>query len=546
MKLKKLTSTIFISLFLCIFFGFYNSFSMDGSDAEILDTFDPAETDPEQGRAMFQQNSCDAVEALGVLLDSRLNLLNLLQQNIYLHTNPVNVRPILDLPALYPYFFYNDCYNFTTQIFYNQTRLNFFTKDCPFISSYLALGDQELSDLIKDTVGFLNDSQDANLPNDIPEILTLFQNIKLEQRRTGIMFGFAKQTNNIFFSLRTPFYYLENNFFLNNNEINSIKDEPFFRRDGIAPEADQSESEAFFKKHLVSDRIGWGDTRINLEYHWFHAYGTDSWLGILATVPTAGDFKRGLIGGIFDNSCQDPKFDFLSLYCFINENQNDRKALEETTNFLIPALDRLTAIVADQPLGNGRSFGIGPKFDLANYINYNWTFYTTCAFEFFSTQSSHRYFLATKNAEEFNRLENIDVNNIDDLTEAQAEEVIDFLNQQMQNIFYPKRVLACVRPGWQFKFRQMLMLDSDKWHASLGWDFWRQAADKLTIPGRQSLEYEKGLSFSARQIKLFTNIGYYSLYEEASWYVMVNVDGTVDNRGIGKDFTLGVRLGFEF
>lgn len=555
MKTKNMKTKFFLLLYLvssiASFVSFNNYANVDDSseqfrslsdDEDALDIFDPSQEIPDQAFSQGGESCITAEMLMAIIGEPRFNLLNILQRNLFLRTNRINTRSLLDLPALQPYYYYNDCYNFTAEFFYNQTRLNFFTPCCPFINSYMAFEDKALSDLIKSTIDEVNEAVfgDTPIPRDLPEILTLFGKIKLEQRRIGMMFGFAKQADdNWFFSIRAPFYYLENNFFLTNSEINAIKDAQYFKEDGIVPDSDQNEAQAFFIKHLLADKIGIGDTRINFQYQWLHDYQSDSWFGLLATIPTGAYFKRGLIGGCFDDYGCTPKFDLLTMaQCFTQTNKF-RETINDGLAFLTGSLDRLTTMVADQSLGNGGSLGWGPKLDVANYINFNWTVYTCTYFEFFTKQTQIRYFLVKKDPAEFDR----------DLEDPSiAEENVAFLNRQIDNTFYPQRVLASVKPGWLFRCEQALMMDGDQWHARIGWDYWRQASEAITLKDEtiETLDIPRGLGFSAYEVKLFSSIAFYSVYNELLWHLMVNVDGTIANRGIGKGLTLGLRFGIEF
>ncbi len=499
--------------------------------------FDPGEELPGAEQPFFQE-ACVSPELLLSLL-SEFNILNVLQQNLYLRTNPVISRNLLDLPSLQPYYFYNDNLTFTIQPFYNQTRLMHLNESCPFISSYIALQDTALTDLLQEIVDELNESFfDTPIINNIPEVLGLFKNIKLEERRGGFMFGIAKQWNYIHFSILAPIYYSERNFFLTNAEIDNIQNAPFFRQDGTTPEKDETEAQAYFKRHLLSDRFGIGDTRVNLEAHVFHGWSSDAWFGLQSTIPTGGTFKKGMIGGCFDKLACTPNFNLLELAQCFNQSDKFDEYLQDGTQFIEGALDRLTTILADAPLGNGGFFGIGPRLDFTHYINYNWSLYTYLAYQHYFENSQVRFFLARKNPAEFDR----------DLTaEGQEEANIAFLNQQIVNTFYPQRTIARVHPGDTFQIRETLILDTDCWHAALGVDYWRLSAERVRVCADAcELEINKGLLPHAHQLKLYSSIGYFGVHNNTWYHVLGTVDGTVSNSGIGKDFTVGLRVGFEF
>src|SRR3989338_7257324 len=120
--------------------------------------------------------------------------------------------------------------------FFNQTWKGVYTDDKTGIGSYI---DLEQKRLIK----VLDDAQFVEF--NIPEVLGLFTNIKVQERHLGFMFQYCTSFKEWNISLLCPFLYQENNFYLSPSEIKRIEQEPLFKDF----EGDIIE---FAKQHLLS------------------------------------------------------------------------------------------------------------------------------------------------------------------------------------------------------------------------------------------------------------------------------------------------------
>ena len=63
----------------------------------------------------------------------------LLENNLYIHTYPLNKKSIIDVPAFFPYRDYSRKSTFGMSFFLNQTWRMFFSENCDGIQSYLAV-----------------------------------------------------------------------------------------------------------------------------------------------------------------------------------------------------------------------------------------------------------------------------------------------------------------------------------------------------------------------------------------------------------------------
>jgi hypothetical protein len=478
-----------------------------------------------------------------------INLPAILQENLYKRTNPITIRSLLDLPSLQTYYLDTKNWSISFQPFYNQTSMVYFTKCSRFIRSYIDLTNQnvinELEAALRHTL--VVDQVPAALQGHIPMLLGLFHPLTLQQRRLGAMLGLYKEFNRLNISLYIPFYYLENNFFLTQEQRDRISNNPFFSiADEGSANSNEEEVDKYFIRHLLSDRLGVGDTRLNALFSVYDKEKTKVWLGLEATLPTASTFSRGILGGEFDQNPARPEFNIkrifnLSALCPREDAPQERANAELFTivqDFLIKTLDRLSTILLNTPLGNYRSTGIGPRLDIQHYFNRCYSMHTVAEYEHFTKHKQHRFFLVRKNSAEFNR---------DYQNPAQAEANINFLNNQIINTFFPESHEVEVRPGALFKFRHSIICDKEYWHASLGFDYWHQQAEKVGfVP--EFLDKIRGLKAEAQQGKLFGTIGSYgtSIGNRIAWSILLTGDFTVFNKGIGRDFTLGLRFGMDF
>lgn len=528
----------------------------------IDDLFDPTSCPlppDEPLRATTGDDCFDAAMILNLITpgpDSTpvINAPNILKEDLYLHTTgPVRIRSLLDEPSLQTYNFDNDYISLVIEPFYNYTPKVFFTKNSPFLKSYIDLNNNNIINELSLTQAQAQDLLNRQLDADIPGILGLFNNIKLQQHRVGFMVGVCKQFSKFIIDFRVPFYYLLEHFFLTNPEIDRIKNNPFFTSEGSTSAVGQEDNvKRFLLKHLVSDRMGFGDSRLTALFNFWESSCAEFWAGIQVTIPTAQTVLRPILGGRFDSSACPPAFNIKRLFnlAFCGDTGSPQQVQAHATiqqdlsAFLVGALDRLSTILINTPLGNGRHWGVGPQFDFRYQFNDYWGMHTYAAFEWFSKHNERRFFLIKKNPAEFDR---------DYRNEAQAEANLAFLNQQIINTLYPTGVTMSITPGYIVKLRHSFMYDTRHWHASIGFDYWRQDKDKFgaicqsPVP-ECALNFEKGIRPVAQQGKIFGAFGYYgtAFCHRVSWYTLLCLDGTVFNTGIGKNYTLGIKIGLDF
>ena len=501
-----------------------------------------------QAPSFVQRNCFETVSILSMITPpvepGSINVVTILQEDIYKSTvGPVTRRSLLDLPAFTPDYFYNNYWSFSAEAFFNFTPRVFFTKDSPFIRDYIDLTNENI-------INELGNSE-FDVPDDIPGILGLFSSIKLQQYRVGLMLSFARQWDNFVLCGRIPLYYLLENFFLTEEEIDRIKNNPFFTNDdGGLGETPEDEARKFALKHIVADKFGTGDTRLSLLAHVYASECQDIWLGLQSTLPTAKTFNSGLIAGEFDPEAMIPPFNLQHFFNVFKCSSNLNLALgvikKELTDFLVDALDRLSTILINAPLGNGKHFGFGPEINFRYHVNEYFSFHTYSSIQAYLPHKENRYFLIEKKESDFDR---------DWHNPEQASENLSLINRLIVQTLFPTGIKTTIFPGPRFQINTSALYKSEHWDLSLGLDYWVQGHEKQNnplpiIPFNLRVNQKKASRPGAHQGKIFANAGYYgtlhSISPDTDWYLCANMDATVFNSGIGQDFSIGIRFGLEF
>ncbi len=470
-----------------------------------------------------------------------INAVNILMEDLYKKTTgPVTRRSLLDEPALIPDYFSDRCWSLSGDIFFNYSPKVYFTKNSPFICSYINLTNQNIINEI-DSVEFIN--------ADVPGVLGLFTNIKLYQYRVGLMASFARTWKNWVLTARIPLYYLLEHFYLTPDERRAIENNPFFKNeDGSEGAGPKQDVEAFALQHLVSDKFGVGDTRVSFLGHLHNSPCKNLWFGLQATLPTSKHFVRGLLGGEFNADAPIPRFNlqhFFNVFFCNGGNQTLANGVitRELTDFLVSALDRLSTILINTPLGNGKHFGLGPEFNFRYTFNDYFSTHTYATLEGYMPHHETRYFLVDKQATDFDRNWR-DPNN--------CGENLALLNRLIVTTLFPVAIRTDIYPGLRFQINQALMYKSKHWDLKFGFDYWIQASEKFSlvapqIPVDLPLVINKARRPAASQGKLFFNGGYFgTLCDNVDFRVLLSVDGTVFHKGIGENYTGSLRLGIEF
>lgn len=456
-----------------------------------------------------------------------------LQGRLYKKSNPIVIRSLLDLPSLLFLDDQTENFTFSGKIFYNQDREVILTDNSTRLASYLNVNMPD----------FLQQLELEDFGIDVPDIFPLLANVRLEERRIGFMFSFCRRWDTVKLRIAFPFYYLEHNFFLNEEELSQIQDSPLFS-EFTPTRSDAEDAEAFFREHLVSDKIGFGDMRINALYHTLETPCSDLWLGGLLTLPSARTVACGFIGGCFRKPLGQPRFDLraplIAFFC-----QNDpQQAFDLALNLGIKAVDALTANLANTSLGNNGHVGIGPFLQHVWYLTPDARLVSNGSVEYQFSAPERRFFIVRVNPYEFAERDFNDPN--------QATSNINFLNRQLINTLFPFVAETRVRPGPLVKFSTALVFDPPNYTIELGYDFWWQGHERVKLKPTHHrlppLDIARGLKPSAYQNKFFGKIIRYVQTQGGcyDWHIGLCSDITFSQKGIGRDFTVAIDLGVDF
>ena len=463
----------------------------------------------------------------------------LLAEDFYSKTYFLNTRPINSYPNFLNYHYNQTCQDRTFNIFafYNQTSKMNYTKQCAGISSYINVGpDQGFISVIREK---LNDLLLEQAGVDIPKTIGLFVGGKVQERRAGLLMQILKTYKNYTFEISMPLLYQERNYFFSEEEQKDL-------RDNLGSSTEE-QTEEIARGHLVCDRFGIGDTRIKIGYPTARKERFCADIGAQITLPTAFSFKKGLYGSNLRKKCMKrPEFELCNLIILaLDSTQKDaEKAAEIGTNFGLNAIDWLSAMLLDAPLGNNKHFAIGFFIDSNFKIDKNINLDSVLSLEYIIPRQERRFFIKKKNKAVFDndRFPDLDPDNPNDI--HVATKLTNFLNEQTLETFFPYEHLSIVSPGFVLQFTVSPKVTIRDWTFNVGYDFWLRQKERINPIFDQSIE---ALKYSAAprclQSKLFAAVKFNKFRECHDWAVSLNADYTLSKSGIGRDFTCA--LGFQ-
>lgn len=527
-------------LFLFVtFFIITTSLQADDEDDFDNDFFTDSNVDD------FAQCNATPLQVVELLTGPDVLLQNFLEQNFYLRTNPVTVRPLFDLPTLHPLRLDLCVSNDRLSImpFYQQMRKCFLSPCSPYLNSYLAITSPDFLTEIERVAEHFNET----LPS-ITSIFPLFATIKLEERRTGLMFTYQWRHNCFEWRAQFPLYYIEHNFYLNKQEQQAIENSPLMQQlsSSFGGETGQQEVEDFFKLHLVNDLFGFGD--LYQQFLWDIAANEcfDMQLGFELILPTSIILKKGLIGKGFSMCPSQPVFNWFEIFCLLENNQTE--ATQEIGEaFAIGALDRLTEVAGHTQLGIGHvTVGFLAESFLTVGDNVGW--HNELRVRYICPGNENRFFRNVKTNAEFVR---------DWANENDAFDNLTFLNQQTVLFLYPIAARVRTEPGIITEFSTALEYQHDCLHVHAGYDIWHQGREFIRSLATSNctlipLDFQAGAKSAALQQKVFGRVMFDFIGYHFDWHLGLFADATLgilnfqSTRGIGEDWTAGIDFSMFF
>lgn len=501
--------------------------------------------------------TCTPFDVLAAILP--LGVGSLLQEDLYLHTYPLVVRSLLDNPLFLPYRAYERPHVLGGDFFYNQMTRAHFYKNCSGIASYLAINEPTLLSKLNTIFNLAQEELMLDIPSYLNplDFLSLFNNFTVQERRAGFMLHGAFFHNNFSLFYNVPFYYLERNFFTTPAEREAIE--------LVLGTAAEEDGQQFAQDHLISDKIGFGDTRFyfGVSPEFLHHFGITA--GALITVPTSFLFAKGLQGSAFVQSNKRPDFNLGDIICqfIVGDEQAKICAIEHIQSFGLGALDALSAILLESPLGNYRHVGLGlfmrTHLPLNAIIKRPWTRHFAwkgfLSIEYITPGKERRAFIENcqlvtaiidhlglnKTGTELEQyLEQLEQNPV------LAQEVLDYINVRTMNIFYPLASDIHVWPGFVFRYTSRLLYEGTRWGFFVGSDLWAQGKEKLTLPCTISEQISpfnnnKAIKPWAYQSKMFGSIFYKVLRDKQDWTLGLSLeDTTMFSSSVGPSFIVSL------
>jgi len=467
----------------------------------------------------------------------------ILKTDFFLQTNPLNQRSLLDEPLFEPdrcYFAYPWVIGF--HIFARKKDRSNFTFRSTCLDSYLALSQPTLLERLQNTIDIFRELLDEPQFNiDIEKIFELFSRTTVEERRGGFMFHMMRQWQNKTFRLLLPIYYLESNYSLSQADQDAIAEEF-----GAINEENQ---EDFKKRHFISDALGVGDTRLELDVDLVEKGTFLIRLGAQATIPTAFRWGGGFRGTLFPKPSTFPAFDFDRLFQLAENpgKENMKTAFDLLSQFLLGSLDRISANLLDPTLGNGGHLGFGiflrSYVPLHSLIKRSWaqnlSYANRISVEYLFPGTQKRFFINKINEQEFNR----DFSNPND-----AQENLTFLEEKFIERIYLRAFDTKIQPGVILRWSSKLCHQGKRLGFNVGTDFWLQDKEKIRtidVPKsvRKQLDIAKAIPSVAYQGKIFGSVVVKANQSQRTWFISLNADGTISNKGLGEDY--GVSLNIE-
>lgn len=458
----------------------------------------------------------------------------ILETDFYRHTNPINKRRILDLPYFTLHTDYPFCaqpWQYRAELLYNQTLRQYFTQDSPHIDSYVNINIDAFEEFIKDTETKLN----------IPKLVEVVNGTRLQERRLLLMLGAFKVWDTWSFEIKAPLIYQIRNFFLNDQEQAIIQ--------AALDQEHSTETEMeFAKQHLISDRIGLGDTRINLGY--VCANNRTLWFtgGLQTTLATAAllTTNKGIYGSHFRKEAPAPQLDLLSLANIAIPGTgctNQTLALEQINAFFGQVLNRLSAMTLEESLGMDRHIGIGLFYEHELSVTNRLTFRSQGNVEYIVPAWEKRFYIQQKDIAHIQQIQEDDPTD-----EILAQQNLQYIDQLIVQTLFPTMYDTRVSPGCIFNWSGGVSgTIGNYWNTTIGYDFWMQSEEKLgniAAPAtiRPLLKIDISKKPAAYQNKFFIIVDYERSYKDFDWCVSGNFDATFLNSGVGKDFNIGLGL----
>ena len=453
----------------------------------------------------------------------------------YNYTVPIKSRSYFDL----------ECLQFICSLTDNTSFYPFFTQTSKAVLT--PYNGKRSGDLLS-RISFL-ESLDINrfTSFDMPLVFSVCKNFKIQDRQLGIMFQHSTTVKNWNFSFLWPFLYQERNVFLNKEDIKTLE------RLGL----DTSDF-TFAQEHLISDKLGFGDLRIQIEKNILSTYKNQFNIGFGITFPLSFSIIKGLIGSHFRKNKENPDFhlqnDLMSYFDILNlgnpNHPNNLTIIKNGEILGLQALDRFSAMLLEAPLGNDRHLGLFTFLKHIFYITPNVFISSKLNFEMLLPSVENRFFNIKPDQTYLTQFAAMDEGDVDALDDATGAPFMDSFSSILINSLFPSSYHTRVFPGVSVQATNQITFERTKWNIHLGLDHWYRSQEKIgkiwaSNDLLSQLDIKAGTLRHAHQSRIFGKLE--RAHKEGAFFDWsIFASSSLLSYGIGDSFSVGLQFSHDF
>jgi hypothetical protein len=507
-------------------FDFEDDFSFGDSD---LDNLCLQNIQTPITRGTSEENAAAWTIAIAALITDPNNVFN---QSFYKKTSPIRIRPILEYPVALTYGYdLEDNSSMSCNLYLNVTQEKVFTDDSTRLDSYINI----------DSSNFIEGAFEG-------ETIDLFAPIKVYEARIGGLIQGYVHHNKWNITMQLPLAYTARKLSLTDEEQTAVEESAL---GDMFEDASNGDIETFKSQHFGVDQFGFGDFKIKTTYQIYNSDRFNADFGGFVIFPTAVATKQGINGTWFE---QENNKGYLNLLTIdpqdILNNTLTTQNKDDIKTFLLDVFDTLNSNILYSPLGNNGHVVFALSYNSEFAFSNQWTWFNDMSLQIPLLGQEQRYFKRMQTEESF-LTEYTELFDSDDYTEF-----ILFINQKIQDAFFPTIITTKVFPGLVFNSTNQIMYQHHDWDFTLGSNFWVQGEESiqnhnLSATGEQInsgyyYDIESATAARAWQEKLLGKINYHFESSTNSWAVGLYSDISILNSGIGNDFTIGLTLDGKF
>lgn len=468
---------------------------------------------------------------------------------LYNATTPIKRRPIFDNEL-----FINDFY---TPASFSITPFGNFTYTCCLAGNYtdvtqyldLVQGDvpEKIEAIIVSLMNSGNDDiDDATVATfrhlNIPDVLGLFNKMKVQEKQMGTMIRYIYDSNDDWkIDIRIPLIWQLYNFFLTQAEQDTIAQQPMMQLLGL-----EGDFTRFAKAHLISDKIGIGDTEIRYEVL-VNDHETSRWgVGCSLGIPTACAFKKGVYGSYFNPRASKPDFEITRDIIKLLENGIDdiTNVKKNGENLGLAVLDRLSSVLLDHPLGRDGHWTLGAYYKSTLDFTPALHLISSAGFVLPLPGTERRFMKTIITRHEIEAMQALPVT-----TDDEAIVALNVYNELLLRKLFPQSYGCTIFPGIILMSNSCLTYTHNAWTFAIGSDIWAQTREHLLElhmhPDQaQKLDSTTLLNDYAYQTKAYVGIHYNN--PESSWMYAITGAATGITNGIGSSVTVSFNVQHNF